>query len=107
MGARAWNIVPEPGQHMAIVGKNGSGKTYSSLVIDEQIVRAGYPLLVIDSKGETKYDRLGGEVVTLPSKLKFDRVEIYRPEGLLNTPAYLDAVLQRAFDAKRTLYIDI
>jgi hypothetical protein len=105
---RQWNIVPQPGQHMAIVGKNGSGKTFSSLVIDQQIIRAGYPLLVIDSKGERKYNALPNvQIIEVPSKLKFRGVEVYRPEGMLNTPEYLDAVLQRAFERKVTLYVDI
>jgi len=104
---RPMNIVPEIGKHGLAVGKNGSGKTttVASLIVPASQV---YPVLVIDSKGDGSLEQLpGARVVTLPKDIEFDGLEIYKPEGLLNTSDYLDGVLQLAYETKRSMYVYI
>jgi len=100
------NIVPQLGQHSIAVGKTGSGKTTTTVEL-LRVIRVRYPIVIIDTKGERAFDRLGGHVVTDPRKLTLSSLEIYRPEGAMNTAPLLDSVLDAIYQEGRSLYVYI
>lgn len=105
------NITPQIGTHALIVGQTGSGKTTTARTLLQSIA-GRYPVLVIDSKGDGSLEQMAGaSVATLPSQLRFPRGKkplwVYKPEGVLNEPEYLDLVLQQAYESGRSLYVYI
>src|SRR6266496_2728126 len=101
------NICPGIGEHALIVGKTGSGKTttFTQLAV---AIRQSFPLFIVDTKGDSTLEGVPGAVVlTKPSQIQLTGVEIYRPEGELNTEPLLDAVLHSVFLAGKSMYVYI
>lgn len=47
------NILPNPDEHAAFIGKTGSGKSYLAMRMLEHVASfGGYPIYILDSKGD-------------------------------------------------------
>jgi energy-coupling factor transporter ATP-binding protein EcfA2 len=107
------NLVPKLGEHMAIVGRNGSGKTTSAVQILTPLAKH-HRVIIVDSKSEDALEAITPLIAESPhlalQYLKADEPLsfIYRPDGFYNEPEQLDWFLQQIYNSGKNgvTYVD-
>ncbi len=113
IGVRRHSLpAPGLGEHAVVTGQNGSGKTETACQILSAGVGNTYQAIIIDTKGEERFESLPGEpaIHTKPRGIRADgehQFIVYRPGLEDNSPAQIDTLLLEVFNQRRNVYLYI